>query len=304
MITLLTGENSFEITRALEKIIASFDGTPEKADGETLETKQLPDLLMGATLFAEKRLVIIKNLSENKSVWNDFDAWLPRVSDDVHLVLVEPKPDKRTKTYKALQKAATVHEYKPWGERDGLQAEKWVAAEAAALGFSLDGKSARALVARVGTDQWLLYQALQKLAVAGSVTPAVIEEIIEANPAENVFNLFDAALRGDVAKVKKMLATLELSEDPYRLLGLMGTQAFQLAALAVGDTPSAEVAKELGAHPFALSKLAPHAKKIGRPGARQVIAAFAEADEAMKTSGGDPWLLIERALIKTARQAN
>lgn len=304
MVTLLTGENSFEITRALEKLAVSFDGVPEKIDGETLELKQLPDLLMGATLFAEKRLVVIKNLSENKGVWNDFDTWLPRVSDDVHLVLAEPKPDKRTKTYKALQKAATVQEFKPWGERDTLPAEKWAVAEAKSLGFLLDTKSARALVARVGTDQWLLYQALQKLAVAGSVTPATIEELIETNPAENVFNLFDAALRGDAAKVKKMLATLELGDDPYRLLGLMGTQAFQLAALAVSDKSSAEVAKELGAHPFALSKLAPHAKKIGRPGARQVIAAFAEADEAMKTSGGDPWLLIERALIKTARLAN
>ena len=299
MITLLTGENSFEINRALEKITAGFRGRAEKIDGSTLELKQLPDLLMGATLFAEKRLVIVKELSENKTVWNIFDTWLPRVSDDLHLVLAEAKPDKRTKTYKALQKAATVHEFKLWSERDTVKAERWAVDEAKQLGFSLDAKSAHALVARTGPDQWLLFQALQKLAVAGEVTPKTIEEIIEANPLENVFNLFDAALRGNPAKVKGMLETLELNEDPFRLFGLLAGQAFQLAALAVSEKTDAEVAKDIGAHPFALSKLAPHAKKLGRPGAREVIRAFAEADEAMKM-GGEPWLLIERALIKVA----
>lgn len=300
MITVLFGENSFEVDRALQKIAGGFDGVAEKIDGSTLELKQLPDLLMGGTLFARKRLVIIKNLSENKTVWSVFSDWLTRVSDDVQLVLAESKLDKRTKTYKDLQKTADVHEFKPWGERDGMQAEKWAVDEAKRLGFSLDQKSARTLVARVGADQWQLYHALEKLAVLENISPEVIEEIIEANPVENVFNLFEAALKGDGKKVKKMLATLELSEDPYRLFGLLSGQAFQLAVLAVGDKPSAEVAKDLGAHPFALSKLATPAKKLGRAGARKVVAAFAEADAGMKTSAAEPWLLIERALIKVA----
>lgn len=112
MITLLTGENGFEIERALKRIVTDFEGTPEKIDGSELELRQVPDLLMGVSLFADKRLLIIKNLSENKAVWADFGDWLERVSDDIHLVLVEPKPDKRTRTYKDLQKAAEVKEFK------------------------------------------------------------------------------------------------------------------------------------------------------------------------------------------------
>jgi DNA polymerase III delta subunit len=300
MITLLVGENSFEIDRELKKIAASFDGRAEKIDGSELELKQLPDLLMGGTLFAEKRLVIIKNLSENKSVWSGFSTWIARISDDIQLILVEPKLDKRTKTYKDLQKTADVREFKSWTERDVATAEKWAVGEAKKLGFSLDAKNARLLTMRVGVDQWALYHAMEKLAAVEEISPEVIEAIIEANPVENVFNLFEAALRSDGLKAKEMCVTLALSEDPYRLFGLMSGQAFQLAALAVSDKPSAEVAKDLGAHPFALSKLVPYAKKLGRNGARKVIAAFAEADEGMKTSAADPWLLIERALIKTA----
>jgi DNA polymerase III delta subunit len=301
MITLITGENSFENERKIKQLIAEFEGLPERFDGAALELRQLPDLLMGGTLFASKRLVIIRGLSENKTLWNDFGDWTTRVTDDVHLMLVETKPDKRTKTYKQLQKAAEVYESKIWTDRDSLMAQRWVEQEAASLGFNLDKKCMRLLVERVGVDQWLLYRALEKLAAMQTVTPELIEDIIEANPMENVFNVFEGALRGDSLKVKKMLATLELTEEPYRLFGLLGTQGFQLAALCVAEgRTSAEVAKDLGAHPFALSKLAPYAGKLGVAGGKKVSAAFAEADASMKTSAEDPWLLIERLLVKIA----
>lgn len=301
MITLLTGENSFENERALQRLVAETPVLVERIDGAGLTIKQLPDLLMGATLFAEKRFVVIRNLSENKSLWNDFGTWLPRVSDDIHVVLVETKPDKRTKTYKDLQKVASIQESKAWTDRDGLRAEQWVVSEAKQLGFELDKKCAHFLVTRVGIDQWQLSQALEKLAVVGAVSLEVIETLIEANPTENVFNLLETALRGDMPRIREMVQTLEVHEDPYRLFGLLSSQGFQLAALSVTDKPSSEVAKELGAHPFVLSKLAPHARKLGSSGARKLIVALAEADSGMKTSSGEPWLLIERALIKITR---
>ncbi|HMH70454.1 MAG TPA: DNA polymerase III subunit delta [Candidatus Saccharimonadales bacterium] len=298
MITVITGENGFENDRLLRQIEVQFDGTPERIDGTELELKRVPDLLMGTTLFASKRLVIIKNLSENKSLWNEFEPWIARANDDVHLILMEQKPDKRTKTYKTLQKNATLHESRLWTDRDSVKAEQWATQEARSLGFELDKKSAQILVARVGVDQWQLFGALQKLAVLGEVTPEIIEEIIEANPAENVFNLFDAALNGNGSSVKHMLGVLALAEDPYRVFGLLSSQAFQLVALSLGEKSSAEVAKDLGAHPFALSKLAPHAKKMSRMNAKQLLALFVEADATLKSSAHDPWLLIERALLK------
>lgn len=299
MITVLTGENSFEVTRALEKIVADFAGVAEKFDGDSLELAQLPDLLLGGTLFATERLVIIRALSENKQLWEVLPDWLERTSGDTHVVLVEPKPDKRTKTYKDLKKYAQVQEYNPWGDRDVMQAEKWVAEEAKRHGLLLDKKLAQQLVARVGMDQWQLFHAIEKLAVLDTVTAETIEQLIEANPTENVFNLLDAALRGDTRKVSGMIRTLRLGQDPYMTFGLLGGQVFQLVALAASDKPSGEVAKDIGAHPYALGKLAPHAKKLGRSGTKKLARIFADADTAMKSTATDPWILIEQALIKT-----
>lgn len=303
MITVLAGENSFENERELSRVVADFNGEVERFDGEVLELKQLPDLLMGMSLFATKRLVVIKNMSANKSLWNAFENWIEKVSDDIHLVLIDAKLDKRTKTYKLLQKSAVVHESKLWLERDSFRAEQWVIKEARAVGLTLDKKSAHTLVVRVGVDQWALWQALQKLSVLGGVTPEIIEEIIEPNETENAFQLFESALKGDIGKVRRMLTVLEKTEEPYRLFGLLGGQAFQLAILGVSEAPSATVASDLGVHPFVLSKLSPFSKQLGRGAVKTVVAAFTEADHAMKTQGHDPWLLIERALLKVAKTA-
>ncbi len=304
MITVLTGENSFELTRALDALVADFAGVAEKFEGSDLELAQLPDLLLGGTLFATERLVIIKNLSENKQLWDILPDWLEKTDSDVHVVLVEPKPDKRTKTFKELKKYADVREFTPWSDHDTMLAEKWVIDEAKHQGLNLDKKVAQQLVARVGLDQWQLFYAIEKLAVLDVVTSEIIEQTIEANPTENVFNLLDAALRGDAHKVSGMIRTLQLSQDPYMTFGLLAGQAFQLAALAVADKPSGEVAKDIGAHPYALGKLAPHAKKLGRIGTKKIVQIFAGTDTAMKSTSAEPWLLIEDALIKTTLLTN
>jgi len=135
------------------------------------------------------------------------------------------------------------------------------------------------------------------LALVDTITDDLIELIIDATPSENVFNLFDAALRGDRAKVAQMIHTLELTEDPYRLFALLSGQAFQLAALAVSDS-SDSVANDLGVNPYTVSKLSSAAKKLGRSGARKVIRSFAQADDDIKLSRAEPWVLIERALMQ------
>lgn len=300
MIIVLTGDNSFEIDRSIRSLREEFEGDAELFDGESLTVAQLPDLLMGGTLFATQRLVIIKGLAANKTLWAELPEWLERVSDDVQLVLVEPLLDKRTKTAKLLQKQADVREYGAWTDRDRAKAIAWVGEEMSRCGGSLTAAQAQQLVDRVGMDQWALFHAVEKLAVLEVVTSEVIIDVVDAMSVENVFGLFDAALKGESMTVQRMIATLSLSEDPYRLFGLLSGQAFHLAVLAATDAPHTQVASDVKAHPFALQKLVPHARRRGARGAGRVVQAFARADADMKRTAADPWLLIERALLQVA----
>lgn len=299
MITLITGDNPFESDRAVRSIIDQFDGRVQRIDGGELELRQLPDLLMGATLFADTRLIIIKHLSDNTSVWPVFFEWLPRLSDDIQIVLIEPKPDKRTVTYKELKKIAMIIETVAWTDRDTPKAEQWVMAEAKRMNVTLNPAAARVFVRRIGTDQWRLFHVIEKLQLVDTVTVDVIEAVTDASPVENVFNLFDAALRGDTRLVASMIHNLELSEDPYRLFGLLSGQAFQLAAVVARETDS-NVAKDFAIHPYAVSKLESSARQLGVAGVKKVVMAFVQADDDIKLSRAEPWLLIERALLQVA----
>lgn len=297
MITVLTGENSFGIHEALQALIRDFDGQPERVDGSTLELRQLPDLLMGGTLFAQDRLIIIRGITDNTALKSQLPEWLDRVDDSIHLVLIDEKLDKRTALYKDLKKKADLHDFIAWGERDTATAVAWVTKRAQIANLQLDRSLAEHLVRRVGVDQWQLASALDILAHVDKITPQSIDEHIEANPTENVFQLFELALEAKTQHVAQMLRTLELTQDPYMLFALLSSQAFQLAAVGLaepGDTPT----KDAGIHPFVASKLERHARRLGPQRALAILATFADADADLKQSRGTPWLVIEQTLLK------
>ncbi len=300
MITWLTGENSFEVREALKAIETSFEGTPERVDGSELHLADLPDLLMGVSLFSSRRLVIISNLSTNASVWEKLPDWLSRVNDDIHLVFVDTKPDKRTTSYKALKSVATLQEFPSWSERDAQKAEQWVSARAKTQGVQLDTKTTQHLIARVGLDQWQLANAITTLSLVDEATIAVVDSVIPLNAQENVFQLFEAALDTNPRRVSEIVKTLTTQEDPYALFALLTSQVLTLAAVTYADG-DAQPTKDFAIHPYVASKLTRHGKRLGKGRVGHIVELFAQTDAEMKRSKAAPWLLIERTLLKVAQ---
>jgi len=300
MITWLVGENSFEIREALKEIERAFNGVVERIDGTELKLAQLPDLLMGVSLFAAERLVVITDISQNSALWEKLPDWLPRVNDAIHVVFVDTKPDKRTTSYKALKAAATLREFPAWSEKDAQKAEQWVSARAKALDVAMDKKTTQHLIERVGLNQWQLAHALEMLSLLDTVTVESIDDVIPPNLRENIFQLFETALEGKSKHVGEMLATLSMQEDPYALFALLSSQAVTLAAVTYADD-TANPVKDFAIHPFVASKLARHGKRLGKQKVGRVLEAFAKTDADMKRSKAEPWLLIERVLLETAQ---
>lgn len=299
MLRVLGGDNSFEIERALTDLINKAGTQPERFDGSELTLKDLPDLLMGQSLFSTKRLIVIRGLSENSEVWNKLPDYLSRLSDDIELVLVEPKLDKRTTTYKAIKKDTDVQEYNAWSESDHSAAESWLIQESKQYNLALDKKLAQLIIRRVGVDQWQLAAAVEKLSLADEINESVVRDLIDANPTENIFVLLETAINGDGRAVHQMMGTLALTEDPYKLLGLLSSQAFQLAAIGLAtanDNPVTDL--KLRLPPFIVQRLKSQAHSLGRAGLTNLIHVLAEADADIKSSSVNPWTRIEMALLK------
>lgn len=305
MITLLCGENDYELTKKVAQLKASFDGTSERYDADDLTKEQLADIFAGQTLFAMKRLVIIDMPSANADLWQSMQTWAERLSADTEIILVEPKPDKRMSTYKWLKKNADVQEFMALDERDQRGILKWLETYAAEHNVALTGQQLRRLVDRAGPDQWELSHAIDKLAMAGDITDQWIDDVVQASPAENVFAVFETVLNGDIARLQAMLRTLRQTEDPYRILGLINSQALQLTALVYGDGNVSKVASDTGAsssYPF--QKLAPFAVRLNKRQVRDIIGLLANADMRLKSSDADPWLVLESTFAQAASLTN
>lgn len=296
MIKLFTGSNAYTIRQAVNEVVAAHpDASLERVEASMLKPNDMPQLLSGASLFANEKLVIIEDLSQNKTIWTDIDGLLDTVPDETTLLLVESSPDKRTKAYKWLQKNAEVREF---NELDERAAAEWLQAEARRNDVELHRESAQYLVHYVGLDQWRLKGELEKLLLAEApITRELIQDITEPHPQATAFELLDAAFGGDQQTLERLLAIISRSEDPYKFFGLLASQVFALVAVkAAGQRRPDEIAKDLGLHPFVVRKVGSLANRLDQTKVNQVVETLAKGDEQLKTTGADPWQLIGRML--------
>ncbi len=293
MIHFLTGENTYEVDQRLKKLTAAFVGDVERYDGSELTLEQLPDLFMGATLFSDARLIVIKNVSDNKPVWNVLAEWLEKGSAN-DLVLVEKAPDKRTKTYKWLEKHATMTQNK---ELPAHEASVWVSGEAKRRGMELPRGVAQFLVDYVGADQWRLQAEVEKLALAGKpLSNELIRDVVEPTPQATVFELLDTAFGRRHEQFEKIFSQVSRSEDPYMFFGLLAGQIYALAVAAYADVPLDQAAKQTGVHPFVLRKLAPLARSRSKTELADLVERLAELDANLKSRAVEPWVQIRSFL--------
>ena len=105
MLKIFTGENRVLANAEISKILGS---DYEVIDGVNLVPSDLPSIFMGGTLFANTRNILIRDLSENKPVFEK----LPDYIDTPHnIIILELKLDKRSTTYKAIKDKITIQEY-------------------------------------------------------------------------------------------------------------------------------------------------------------------------------------------------
>lgn len=301
MIRLLSGENTYEIRMRRAQIIAAFrEGKSDEAvtvvDGTTVSVDELPQLLMGASLFAPERLVVIDDAHAQKAVWEKLSDYLPQVGEG-DVVLVASGADKRTKTYKWLQKNAEVIVASNLNE---AQLVNWIQNKAREAGMDIAPNVARYLIEYTAGDQWQLVSDIEKLKLSGQpVTPELIRDLLIPNPTSSAFDLLDAALAGQGKRVNELLDGVRSHEDPYRFFGLLSNQIFAIVLIgAAGNRPPDTIARDSGLHPFVVKKTVPTARRLNVAQRARLTELAATTDMQLKSSGQDPWILVT-ALLKS-----
>src|SRR3989344_7820686 len=116
MIITITGTNTFLVQTELKKLTSEFDKkygdmAVERLDGEEASYEKLAESLQSPAFLSPAKLVIIKNPSQNKQFGEKFESLLSTIPENIEVILVESKLDKRTAFYKILQKKTDFREY-------------------------------------------------------------------------------------------------------------------------------------------------------------------------------------------------
>lgn len=105
MIRIFTGDDRVRAQKEIVKILG--DGY-EVIEGAEILAEDLASVFLGASLFAEERKILIRDLSANKAAFEKLPLYLGTAHE---VVILETKLDKRSATYKELKGKVEIREF-------------------------------------------------------------------------------------------------------------------------------------------------------------------------------------------------
>jgi DNA polymerase-3 subunit delta len=286
----------------VERLYATDRGTTPAAVAEAarvlpmMSTRRVVVVLRAEKMLKPKRkgkadeapLSPLSNDGESAGVDSDeLERYLREPLPETVLVFVAADVDRSRRLYKALQKQATIVEC--WGLKGSKdarvdlrqvarQAEQLVRQAVTGAGQQIDAGAARLVAERAGTDISRLRGDVDRLLLyaAGKprITLADVQEVVSAEIAQDDWAVTNAIQRGDTANALKHLGlSLESGGVPYMILG-------QLAWFVREKLPFTDPRR-----------------------VRPAIEAVFRTDLDLKSSGGDPRVLLERLVVELCRGA-
>jgi DNA polymerase-3 subunit delta len=291
-VVVVTGENDFARLAELHKLTAAFvavegDLSLEQLDASDTEFVRIQEALTSLPFLANKKMVVIREPSKSKEFVEQAEVLLQSLPETTELVLHESKFDKRSGLYKLLKKQEDFREF---SALDANALVRWAAAESKSQGASLGPNEARYLVERVGQNQQILSGEISKLSVAGgTIDRARIDTLTEATPQSTIFQLIDAALRGDTQYALELYDEQRIQKvEPQQIIAMFAWQLHVLALIkAAGQRSTEDIAKQAKLNPYVVGKAATLSSRLSLGEVRSRIDMLLEIDVRGKTQAYD-----------------
>lgn len=291
----------------LQRLISAFvaehgDLALERLDGEESSYERIQEAVQSLPFLASKKLVVLKDASANKDFTEHIEAVLKDIPESTDLIIVEPKVDKRTAYYKAL-KAKT--DFKEYHELDVPGLAAWLVQAAKARQAALSPADARYLVERVGSNQQLLGNELDKLIYyQPAITRETINLLTEAAPTSSIFELLDAAFNGNARRTMQLYQDQRAQQmEPQYILAMLAWQLHILAVVKTAGQRSAdEIAREARLSPFVVRKTQNIARQLALGEVKKLVHDALALDVRLKSEQIDADEALQHFLLTLSLQ--
>ena len=285
---LLIGEDDIEKSAVASEFAEMVDEglrafSMDRLFGGEIKADDLFDAAATLPMMAPRRVVIVFDADrllipkrEGKAADAEqerLEAFVKKPPAHATVVLVCGPLDQRRRLVKLLLKEAQVVDC--GSINDSADAERWVKARAERDKVPIDGAAVRVLVERAGIDLVRLRSGLERVALyamgQSKITADDVKQVVPPTAEATNFGIANAIERNDAAEALRELAlALEGGAVPFFLMGQLRWVAEKM--------PPARL--------------------------KRAIEAVFRTDEAIKSSGGDPKILLERLVVELCATAS
>jgi len=306
---LFYGEEDFLIKEATDAVVEAAL-TPEERGfnldrmyGSEADPRDVIAHASSFPMMAERRVVIVREA--DKLAQPDLLAhYIEEPSPTTCLVLTAFKPDFRRKPFVTAKKHAFVLECKPLYER---QIPAWITRRVKQSQRTIEPEAASLLAAYAGTSLRELASELEKVFLSIGekklITPDDVMAVVGISREFSVFELQWAIGMKDVRKAQEVLLhMMEQGGEPVMMVAVL-TKFFQALWKLLDVRRRGVQGKQqfIQAGVFGFEEKYSHAaSRFTLQEVEDAFLALADADEKLKTSGGDPHMLLQTLIVHIA----
>ena len=293
MIYVITGKNDFLRTESLKQKISDFSKkhgelSIEKISSDKADYKSIISAISSLPFLVDRKMIILEEPGQIKEFAEAIDEVFGLVSDNIDVLIYEPRIDKRSSYYKSLKKIKNFTEY---SELRPNEISRWAEQYVKQNDGKISSANAFKIVDRVGSNQMLIKNEIDKLLLYGQeVSTDTIEGMTDQIPRSTIFQLLDNSLRGNKR------AVIEIYEQQKKLkveaMQIMSLLIWQLHILAIiktsQSTSTNEIVSLTGLSPFSVENGLKLLRQINFAQLSSIIDRTLELDIKMKTVAINP----------------
>ncbi len=233
MIYFIYGQDSYRAKEKLKEITEQYKIKHKSGlnsvhiDVKEKSFKDIFDNFKIASMFNEKKLIILKDIFSNQKFGEDFLKEIKTLKDskDVIIVFEKNEVDQRTKLFRALIKNAKCQEFNFLDNR-GLKI--WFKKESVKHKLQIDFAAEAMILSYVGNNLWQLENEIKKLANFKPGKLIKKEDVIllvKPKTDNNIFKTIDAISQRDKKQALSLLrGHLDDGDSPLYLFSMMAYQ--------------------------------------------------------------------------------
>jgi len=256
--------------------------TVENIDGNKLNLEEILTALQTLSLFAQEKIVLVKDADLKDSVWDGVVPALENLSPGVVVIIWAGSMNKRSQIYKTINKLGQALEFKTFADWEQDKVVSWITNRVKSEGKKIGQQAAFRLQEVCGSSLQKLSSEIEKLVTYIGEKPLINEADVEtlASPGEiNVFALSEAVANRN----------LPLALTTFRTLSINKTEVIPVLSLLAGQFRTMLLTKHttdlgsLGLSPYYVKKCARAAGKYKEVELRKNLELILETDLKLKT---------------------